>query len=83
MDLIRTAIASFSRIVRGAADRMNRLSTDHEEGIRERFESAAVRSGEFRMIRFTRDSNGDYVNDRLQAAWKGYLEDELFMERIW
>ncbi|MBS4081352.1 MULTISPECIES: hypothetical protein [Pseudomonas] len=44
-----------------------------EEQHREDFEDEAFASGEFKGIRFTKNANGEYKDERLQKRWEAYL----------
>lgn len=53
------------------------LDTDKDYEIyRDEFESSAVASGEFKGIRFTRSSDGRYVDERLQESWVTWRENK-------
>lgn len=46
------------------------------ERYRDEFEANALASGAFKGIRFTRASNGDYIDERLQESWVTWRENK-------
>jgi hypothetical protein len=50
---------------------------DLEDLYRDEFESAALASGDFKGVRFTRAADGKYVDARLESEWKTWVSQKI------
>lgn len=55
----------------------------NDETYREEFEREAVRSGKFKMVRYTRGPDGKYDDERLEKEWQDYLADAKLTDSAW